>query len=126
MNPLFASPQAVPATHAGGISELAHVIVALFLVIGLLLILAKVVRHLRGPGARGTQRLEVLSEVSLGAKERAVLVRVGSAQLLLGVAAGRVCALHVLAEPAEALPPAQAAPASPVTFQALLRRSLGR
>jgi flagellar protein FliO/FliZ len=126
MNPLFASPQAVPATHAGGISELAHVIVALFLVLGVLLVLAKVVRHLRGPGVRGSQRLEVLAEVSLGAKERAVLVRVGSAQLLLGVAAGRVSSLHVLAEPAEPLPPAQAAAAFPVTFQALLRRSLGR
>jgi flagellar protein FliO/FliZ len=122
---MFASPQAIPAAHAGGISELAHVIVALFLVLGIVLVLAKVVRRARGAGARGAQLLEILAEVSLGAKERAVLLRVGRTQLLVGVAPGQVNPLHVLAEPAEPATP-EVATASGLTFQALLRRSLGR
>jgi flagellar protein FliO/FliZ len=122
---MFASPQAIPAAHAGGISELAHVIVALFLVLGIVLVLAKVVRRARGAGARGAQLLEILAEVSLGAKERAVLLRVGRTQLLVGVAPGQVNPLHVLAEPAEPAAP-EVATASGLTFQALLRRSLGR
>lgn len=122
---MFASPQAMPATHAGGISELAHVIVALFLVLGVLLVLARIVRRARGGGARGQQLLEVLADVSLGAKERAVLMRVGSTQVLVGVAPGQVNALHVLSEAAVPAT-AQTAPAAAISFQALLRRSLGR
>ena len=122
---MFAAPQALPAAHAGGISELAHVIVALFLVLGVVLVLAKVVRRARGTGARGAQLLEVLAEVSLGAKERAVLMRVGRTQLLVGVSPGQVNALHVLSDPVETQP-ATAAPAFAPAFQALLRRSLGR
>ena len=57
--------------------------------------------------------------------ERAVLMRVGRTQVLLGVAPGQVSPLHVLAEPFEA-PAPQSTPAAAVSFQALLRRSLGR
>ena len=121
---MFASPQAMPVAHTGGISELAHVVVALFLVLGVVLVLAKVVRRARGAGSRGAQLLEVLAEVSLGTKERAVLMRVGRTQVLVGVAPGQVSPLHVLAEPFEA-PVPQSTPAPAVSFQALLRRSLG-
>jgi flagellar protein FliO/FliZ len=121
---MFAAPQAVPAAHAGGVGELAHVVLALLVVLTVLLVLATLVRRARNWGARGPQHLEVLANVSLGTKERAVLLRVGDLQLLLGVAPGRVSALHVLAQPLESNPPA-AAPAGAVSFQALLRRSLG-
>jgi flagellar protein FliO/FliZ len=122
---MFASPQAMPAAHTGGISELAHVVVALFLVLGVVLVLAKVVRRARGAGSRGAQLLEVLAEVSLGAKERAVLLRVGRTQVLVGVAPGQVSPLHVLAGPLEPAAPQSTHP-SGVSFQVLLRRSLGR
>jgi flagellar protein FliO/FliZ len=122
---MFAAPQAVPVAHAGGIGELAHVIVALLIVLGVLLLLATLVRRARGWSTRGPKHLEVLADVPLGAKERAVLLRVGGLQLLLGVAPGRVSALHVLNEPLAPLAPAAREPAGTVSFQALLRRSLG-
>lgn len=124
---MFASPQSVPVTHTGGLSELTHVVVALFLVLGLVLLLATLVRRARSLTRRGSQLLEVLSEVSLGTKERAVLMRVGRTQLLVGVAPGRVTALHVFADSVEAAPPSVVTESSPAThtFQALLRRSLG-
>jgi flagellar protein FliO/FliZ len=122
---MFAAPQTLPAAHAGGISELAHVVLALLLVLAVVLVLARVVRRARGLGGGKARPLDVLSEVSLGAKERAVLMRVGRTQLLLGVAPGQVHTLYVLPEPVD--PAAEsAAPAAAPSFQALLRRSLGR
>jgi flagellar protein FliO/FliZ len=126
MNPLFASPQTVQATHAGGLSELAHVMLALLLVLGVMLVLARIVRRARGTGPHATQLLEVLAQVSLGTKERAVLVRVGSTQVLLGVAPGQVSPLHVLTDAVAPAPAPAASPAFATTFQAMLRRSLGR
>ena len=43
--------------------------------------------------------LRILGGLSLGARERVVLLQVGEAQLLLGVAPGRVQTLHVLEQP---------------------------
>jgi len=45
--------------------------------------------------------LRVLGGLSMGARERVVLLQVGEKQLLLGVAPGRVQTLHVLDEPLE-------------------------
>jgi flagellar protein FliO/FliZ len=126
MNPLFAAPQAVPAAHGGGVSELAHVIVALLLVLGVVLVLARLLRRVRGLGGGQAQSLAVLAQVSLGAKERAVLVRVGRTQLLVGVAPSQVSMLYVLPEPLEADAGAAPAPAFASSFQALLRKGLGQ
>jgi len=43
--------------------------------------------------------LRVLGGLSMGARERVVLLQVGDTQLLLGVAPGRVQTLHVLEQP---------------------------
>jgi flagellar protein FliO/FliZ len=88
--------------------------------------LAWLVRRARGIGNRAGAALDVLADVRLGPKERAVLLQVGATQLLVGVAPGRVNTLHVLAEP---LPPATALAAvnaARPTFRALLRKSLGQ
>jgi len=43
--------------------------------------------------------LRILGGLSMGARERVVLLQVGETQLLLGVAPGRVQTLHVLEQP---------------------------
>ena len=45
--------------------------------------------------------LRVVDGIALSARERVVLVQVGKQQVLLGVAPGRVNALHVLDEPVD-------------------------
>lgn len=45
--------------------------------------------------------LRVLGGLSMGARERVVLMQVGETQLLIGVAPGRVQTLHVLDRPLE-------------------------
>lgn len=47
------------------------------------------------------RQLRVIGGVSLGARERAVLVQVGNEQILLGVTPQQVRTLHVLPEPLE-------------------------
>jgi flagellar protein FliO/FliZ len=54
--------------------------------------------------------LRVLGGLSMGARERVVLLQVGETQLLVGVAPGRVQTLHVLDKPLESVHQAAAVP----------------
>jgi flagellar protein FliO/FliZ len=68
----------------------------LAIVLGVMLALAWVVRrYVQVPGA-GKGQIQVLGGVSLGSREKAVLVSVEGRRLLLGVAPGRVQTLLVL------------------------------
>ena len=51
--------------------------------------------------------LQVLGGISMGARERVVLVQVGSTQLLLGVAPGQINMLHQLEQPLETQDPGE-------------------
>jgi flagellar protein FliO/FliZ len=133
----FAAPTQFNAPSAGfGVMRM---VLALLLVLAAVYAAAALLRRLRVLGPAGTAELQVISQVALGARERAVLLRAGSQQLLVGVAPGNVRLLCTLAEPAT-LPgePATApvigssaggaatAPGAKPNFRELLRRSLGR
>ncbi|MDE2138067.1 MAG: flagellar biosynthetic protein FliO [Gammaproteobacteria bacterium] len=123
---MFAAPQTAPAAHAGGLGGLGEVTLALLLVLGAVFALAWVLKRVRTFGSRVGGALDVLAQVPLGPKERAVLIRVGAAQILLGVAPGRVNTLYVLPEPLDLkVPPAGSAGGANSPFRALLR-SLGK
>jgi flagellar protein FliO/FliZ len=128
----FASPAARSAPGPAG--GTLRVTVAMIVVLAAVLGAAWLARRLRGVSGVPARGLEVLAQVSLGTRERAVLIRVGEHQVLVGVAPGSVRTLHVLesapggAQPALA---AQAMPAAPdatprPTFKSLLLRSLGK
>jgi len=74
-------------------------------VIGLIFALAWLVRRLPGSGLRADEGLRVIAGVSLGSKERAVVVEINGAQLLLGVTPGAVSLLHALDTPLPEKPP---------------------
>lgn len=138
--PVFAAPAqtALPGPSGG----LARVALALVLVVGAIFAAGWFSRRMHG--ARGTRHpgLEVLAQLSLGPRERAVLIRVGAQQLLVGVAGGHIRTLHVCepgtvpamaAGSAGADVPAahaQAAAGGDVaqrpSFKALLLKSLGK
>jgi len=81
----------------------------------------------RGLNRASSDALDVISTLPLGQKERAVLVRVGKQQILLGVAPGRVTTLHVLTEPVDVTtPPTSPGSAEKPSFKALLMKSLGK
>jgi len=99
-----------------------------FPVLAAIFVVAWVVRRMRLAGNRVGGGLDILADVPLGQKERAVLLKVGNQQILLGVAPGRVSTLHVLPEPLElAKPPAGGSnDSSGPTFRNILMRSLGK
>jgi flagellar protein FliO/FliZ len=117
---MFAAPQTAPAAHAGALGGLGEVTLALLLVLGVVFALAWLLKRVRTFGSRVGNALDVLAQVPLGPKERAVLIKVGTAQILLGVAPGRVNTLYVLPEPLEVRAAAGAADGNS-PFRALLR-----
>lgn len=112
---------------------------ALAVVLAAVFAAAWLMRRLRGFGQRNAQAIQVVADISLGGKERAVLLQVGATKLLVGVAPGHVNTLHVLGRD-EALNESdvsadrnlQSAGGEkagtndlPATFKAILKRSLG-
>lgn len=121
----FAAPTQISAPSAG--FSVMRMVFALILVLAAVYAAAALLRRMRVLGPAGTAELQVVSQVALGARERAVLLRAGSQQLLVGVAPGSVRLLCTLAEPVA--PPAEpetAGAAAKPNFRELLRRSLGR
>ena len=126
----FAAPKAADPVSATSAGSLAQVTFSLVLVLGAVFGAAWLVRKLRTFGKFGAGAIEVIADVAVGTKERAVLVQVGKQQILLGVAPGRVNTLHVLAEPVDVHPkPPHAAgidgDAQKPDFKAILKRCLG-
>jgi flagellar protein FliO/FliZ len=125
MNHLFAAPHAANPVAPVGAGGLASVTIALLAVLAAIFAVAWLARRARGMGSRIGNAIDILADVPLGTKERAVLLRVGTEQILVGVAPGRVSALHVLREPVE-IPKASTAIAPAASFSALLKRSMGK
>lgn len=125
----FAVPKAAEGMAASTAGGAASVMLALLLVLAAVFAAAWVMRRLRAGTAATRGAMEVLADLPLGTKERAVLIRVGKEQLLLGVAPGRVNTLHVFPEGSGPVTPTEqdvagTAVAKP-DFKAILRRSVG-
>ena len=126
MSQLFAAPHAAAAAAPVGAGGLVSVTLALLVVLAAIFAVAWVARRVRGMGNRLGNAIDVLADMPLGPKERAVLLKVGAEQILIGVAPGRVSALHVLREPIEIPKATTAAVPTATSFGALLKRSLGK
>jgi len=127
----FAAPSTVTSAAPSGVASLGQVTLALAMVLAVIFVAAWLLRRVRGFGRPASGALDILADLPVGQKERAVLVRVGNTQLLLGVAPGRVTTLHVLAEPVSITPPPSAGSTGPgnperPNFKALLMKSLGK
>lgn len=79
--------------------NLLQMILGLIAVLMLIVGLAWVMRRMGGVTGAAAGSLRILGGLSIGTRERIVLVQVGEQQLLLGVAPGRVQTLHVLEHP---------------------------
>ncbi|MBN1240823.1 MAG: flagellar biosynthetic protein FliO [Gammaproteobacteria bacterium] len=107
----IACPLAAGAAEPGG-APLAAPLIKLALglvgVVAALLVFSRILPRLGGMSFVGDGRFKVLASLPVGQRERVVLMQVGQRQIVVGVAPGRVSALHVLDEPLEV----EAAPAS--------------
>jgi flagellar protein FliO/FliZ len=134
----FAAPTTMNSPSPSGVASLGQVTLALGLVLAVIFVAAWLLRRVRGFGKAGTGVLDIIADLPVGQKERAVLVRVGTTQVLIGVAPGRVTTLHVLTEPVDVTPPrgtgmdlghgaaVGGAAGERPTFKSLLMKSLGK
>lgn len=75
------------------------VVGGLLAVIVLIIVTAWLMRRVGGVQAFGGQSMKVLAALSVGAREKVVLVDVAGTQILLGVAPGRVSHLQTFEQP---------------------------
>jgi len=97
--------------------ELLNVTLSLVLILILIALGAWLLRRIVNFGGILQGELRVLGGISLGGRERAVLIQVGERQILLGVAPGVVRTLYVLEQPLTILP---ASPNFVTTLRTLL------
>ncbi|MEW5009783.1 MAG: flagellar biosynthetic protein FliO, partial [Cycloclasticus sp.] len=94
--------------------------VGLLFVLLLIIAAAWLARRFSGFSAAQAGQLKVLSGVSLGGREKALLIRAGKQHILLGVSPGQVINLHTFAEGEIE----QSAPVSASGFQASLQKMM--
>jgi flagellar protein FliO/FliZ len=102
---LGAGRPAVTPPDPVGAGGMVQVVLGLLLVIGMIVGVAWLTRRFGNFQADASGALRVIGGLSMGPRERVVLVQVGDRQLLLGVAPGRVSTLHVLDQPLVPLSP---------------------
>ena len=132
----FAAPaQAVTPTEVGGGAGVLQIFGSLAIVIATILLVGWIARRLRQTPRGRNSALRVVDEITVGNKERVVLLEVDGARLVLGVGDGRVAILHrtaamptsaTTAGPAGSGSNLPATTASGERFVDLLRRSLGK
>lgn len=86
------------ATAVSG-ENILSMVLSLILILAIILLLAWGARRFGGMAFKGSHALKILTGISMGARERIVLVQVGEQQLLLGISPGRIQTLHVLDKP---------------------------
>ncbi len=87
------------ASHALGAGNYIQMVSGLLFIVLLIFALAWLMRRMGRLQSVIGGSMKLLGGVSLGQRERAVLVQVGKTQMLLGVAPGSVRTLHVFDEP---------------------------
>ncbi len=111
------------------LTSLFQVMAALAIVLALFMGVALFLKRISGVSMAGRGHLRILDSLSLGGKERIVLVAVGEEQLLLSATPARISTLHVLQKPVTEIAPDGAAGAgapSRVAFRALLNLAADR
>ena len=78
---------------------MAQVALGLLFVIFLIIAVAWLLKRVGGFSVSGNGALKILGGLSMGARERVVLMQVGEEQILIGVSPGRIQTLHVLDKP---------------------------
>ncbi|CAD5202256.1 Flagellar biosynthesis protein FliO [Pseudomonas sp. FEN] len=109
--PLNTAATVAPSAGGGMAGQLTQLVLGLLLVLGIIFVLAWLLRRVQqvGPGGKA-QVIELIGSRALGPRDRLVLVQVGNEQILLGLTPGTITPLHVLKEPVQVPSGEQATP----------------
>ena len=113
--------QSVSPLSVGSLTQLTLSLIA---IVALIFAIGWVLKRFKLAAPRGSMDCEVLDQLSLSPRERIVLVRVGEAQVLVGVGAGGIVALTPLAS-AIALKAAGPSPAFAERLRDMMKRPGG-
>jgi flagellar protein FliO/FliZ len=120
--PALAYAQSSPAPDLGG--SVVQLLLGLAAVIAMLFASLWVLKRLSAPRGHAAGLLRLVSGISVGARERVVVVEVGGSWLVLGVAPGRVSALAEL--PRGEIAAQVSHDASPAPFAGWLKQMVDR
>ena len=81
------------------IGSLTQLTLSLIAIVALIVAIGWVLKRFKLNTPRGSVDSEILDQLSVGPRERVVLIRIGEAQVLLGVGAGGIVALAPLSAP---------------------------
>jgi flagellar protein FliO/FliZ len=90
------------------VSSLTQLTLSLLAIVILIFAISWALKRLKLAGPRGSGEIAVVDELSLGPRERIVLIRVGDSQVLVGVGASGLVPLTPLAVPITIKPGLQA------------------
>lgn len=82
-----------------GVSNYLQMFFGLFVIVVLIFAVSWFMRRMNNLNGMSAGDLKVLGGISVGQRERVVLVQAGDIQLLVGVAPGAIRTLHVMDEP---------------------------
>lgn len=101
--PVAQAAAAAPVVSSGIGAQLTQLVLGLLLVVGLIFVLAWLMRRVQRVGPGNGQVIEMIGSRALGPRDRLVLVlvQVGEEQILLGITPGRITPLHVLKTPVD-------------------------
>lgn len=95
--PLWAEEAAPPSVASG--TQLMSVVFSLLVVLAVILALAWLLRRFGQGGFSGQGDMKIVASLSLGTRERLLVVDVQGQQLLIGVTPQQIRTLHVFDEP---------------------------
>ena len=99
LEPAPATTGSAVTAGSGLVAQLAQLVFGLLLVLGLIFLLAWLLRRFQSAAPRGNQVIELVGSRALGPRDRLLLVQVGDEQILLGISPGRITPLHVMNTP---------------------------
>lgn len=86
-------------TDISPLATLGKLAVALILVLLVFWVFARIMRQLHGAKGAVHSSLKIVGALSLGQRERVIVIQAGDEQLVLGVTASQINTLHVLSKP---------------------------
>jgi flagellar protein FliO/FliZ len=95
----FALPEAdvsKPVVRGVSSGDMLHWTIGLLIVLAIFFFCVWAMRKLNGAMVSGAEKMRVVGGLSLGIREKVILLQVGKKQLVLGVTPGRIDTLHVL------------------------------
>jgi flagellar protein FliO/FliZ len=113
-----------PSASPLSVGSLAQLTLSLIAIVALIFALGWVLKRFKLTAPRGSLDSEVLDQLALGPRERIVLLRIGDAQVLVGVGAGGIVPLTPLSTPV-ALKAALPSPAFAERLRDMMKRPGG-